>query len=202
MVVAWAKTPTTCGKTNGVSTIPSANRPGPDEPPVAGATVSMATVSMATVSFDSDDARWVVARAEAELVERYGFLAEEEHGLVAAEFAPPGGAFVVARSAPDVRPVGGVGLRADGGIGEIKRLWVVPARRGTGIARALMGEVEQLARRQGHAKLRLETGSRQPEAVALYETSGWIRADEGWGDRIMRPGSVRFTKELGPPPAP
>jgi GNAT superfamily N-acetyltransferase len=175
-----------------VSTLPSASEPEPGELPLA----------IAIEPFDSDDARWVVTRAEAELVERYGFLAEEERDLVAAEFAPPGGAFLVARAAPGAPPVGGVGLRYEGGIGEIKRLWVLPARRGTGVARALMREIEEVARRQGHASLRLETGSRQPEAVALYDASGWIRRDEGWGARVLRPGSVRFAKDLGRRPAP
>jgi GNAT superfamily N-acetyltransferase len=159
-------------------------------------------VTIGIEPFDSDDSRWVVAQAEAELVARYGFLAEEEHGLAAAEFEPPGGTFLVARTEYGTRPVGGVGLRCGGGIPEIKRLWVAPAHRGTGIARALMRRIEEVARQQGHSSLRLETGSRQPEAMALYDDSGWIRRDQGWGERTVRPGSVRFAKDLDPDAAP
>jgi GNAT superfamily N-acetyltransferase len=150
--------------------------------------------------FESVASQWVVAHAEVELVKRYGFLAGEESGLAGEEFAPPGGAFLVARAGTDGAPIGGVGVRrSTARTGEIKRLWVHQDRRGTGVARALMGEIEAVARRLGYTSLRLETGSRQPEAMALYESLGWCRRDEGW-TTPMRPGSVRFSKDLEGPP--
>jgi len=59
------------------------------------------------------------------------------------------------------------------GVGEIKRLYVSPEARGLGLSRRLMAEADALAVRLGHGTLRLETGTKQPEAVRLYETSGW-----------------------------
>jgi GNAT superfamily N-acetyltransferase len=58
----------------------------------------------------------------------------------------------------DGRPVAGGGLRPLGdGIAEVKRMYVVPDRRGEGLARRLLGELEVLARDAGYARLRLDT---------------------------------------------
>jgi len=139
----------------------------------------MHDVTLRVEPYATDGPRFVVARAEAELVERYGFLDAGEHGLTAAMFDPPQGAFWVARRPRDAGPpVGGVGLRAvDEGIGEVRRLWVDPAARGRGVGRALMAALEEEAARRGLSTLRLATGDRQPEAVALYEATGWDRID-------------------------
>jgi GNAT superfamily N-acetyltransferase len=154
-------------------------------------------VTIGPEPFDAAGCRWVVARAEAELEERYGFVAPTERGLTGAEFDPPTGAFLVARSINDQTPVGGVGLRRiREGTAEVKRLWVLPEHRRAGIAAALMGEIEDVARRLGYATLRLETGSGQPEAVALYDRFGWLRTDAEWDGTPVHPGSIRFTKAL------
>jgi GNAT superfamily N-acetyltransferase len=147
--------------------------------------------------FDSDAVQWVVAQAEAELVARYGFMADSESGLSAAKFDPPAGACLVARSAAGGRLVGGVGLRPHNHeIGEVKRLWVDPAERGRGIARSLMASLEVTAVELGFASLRLETGAAQPEAIALYASSGWERQLEDWAGGPIMVGSVHFTKDL------
>ncbi|WP_237771075.1 GNAT family N-acetyltransferase [Kribbella sp. ALI-6-A] len=59
------------------------------------------------------------------------------------------------------------------GDGESKRMYVLPKARGRGFARALLAGLEDLARTAGHPVLRLSTGDRQPEAIALYEASGY-----------------------------
>ena len=157
-----------------------------------------ASLELADEPFAGDGPRWVVARAERELVVRYGFLHEDEQGLTAAMFDPPAGSFLVARrgDAPGP-PLGGVGLRAldpdrHPTLGEVRRLWVDPDRRGQGIGRRLMAALENTARDMGLTALCLVTGERQPEAVALYQSTGWALADpdtERYG--------YRFTKELG-----
>ena len=159
-----------------------------------------ATFVLAQEPFASDGPRWVVAQAESELVVRYGFLHEGEQGLTAAMFDPPAGAFLVARRGHATGPpLGGVGLRAihpdrDPAVGEVRRLWVDPDQRGQGIARRLMAALEDTARHLGLFSLRLVTGERQPEAVALYHATGWELAD-------LDPAQYgyRFTKELGGP---
>jgi len=144
--------------------------------------------------------RWVVARAEAELVARYGFLDTGEHGLTAAMFDPPGGAFLVARTGADAGAVGGVGLRTVAvGTGEVRRLWVDPVWRGRGVARALMAELEQAALDLGLGALQLGTGDRQPEAVALYRATGWERVHVGRDGQPLPDWFIRFTKTLSAP---
>jgi GNAT superfamily N-acetyltransferase len=146
-------------------------------------------VTIGREDYGSGGPRFVVARAEAELVERYGFLDAGEHGLTAAMFDPPTGAFLVGRAGDAGPPVGGVGLRAMGpDTGEVRRLWVDPAWRGRGVGRALMAALELAAADLGHMRLQLATGDRQPEAVALYEATGWARVDvEVCGIRFVKP---------------
>jgi GNAT superfamily N-acetyltransferase len=57
--------------------------------------------------------------------------------------------------------------------GEVKRVYVVPDQRGRGYARPLMTALLALAVEQGYSYLQLETGTAQPEAIGLYERSGW-----------------------------
>ena len=142
----------------------------------------------------------VVTRAEEELIARYGFLDEGELGLTAAAFDPPAGAFVVAVPRAGGPPVGGVGLRTvTPGTGEVKRLWVDPGWRGLGVGRALMTAIEVRAAAAGLTRLRLATGDRQPEAIALYTSSGWDRHDEDWGGGPINCGAVQFSKALTSP---
>jgi GNAT superfamily N-acetyltransferase len=90
----------------------------------------------------------------------------------AADFAPPGGAFVVGFD--DDEPVCGGGVkRLPDGAAEIKRMYVVPAARRRGLARALLCALEDTARALGYEIVRLDTGPRQPHAQALYEASGY-----------------------------
>lgn len=88
------------------------------------------------------------------------------------DFAPPGGAFLVAFE--DGRPVacGGIKQLAPG-TGEVKRMYVVPAARGRGHARRLLAALERTAAELGHRRMRLDTGPRQPHARALYESAGY-----------------------------
>ena len=81
------------------------------------------------------------------------------------------------------------------GDGELKRMYVLPAARGRGMARALLAGLEELARAAGHPVLRLATGERQPEAVALYESSGYVRTTP-WGKYVDQPLAFCHAKEL------
>lgn len=90
----------------------------------------------------------------------------------AAAMEAPRGAFLIAVS--DGRAIGCVGLKGtDKGYAEIKRLWIDPSARGLGLATRLMAEIEARARALGIARLRLDTNSALPEAIALYRRAGW-----------------------------
>ncbi|MFC9686901.1 GNAT family N-acetyltransferase [Kribbella sp. NPDC056951] len=72
-------------------------------------------------------------------------------------------------------PVGCVGLQPVGpGLGEIKRMYVDPSARGWGLSRHLLTAVEAEAQRNGITRLRLETGTQQLEAIALYTHHGYV----------------------------
>ena len=153
-----------------------------------------ATFTLAVEPYCDECPQWVVAQAEAEIVMRYGNLDGDEQGLTASMFDPPQGAFVVARRGDAAGPpAGGVGVRAlRPGVGQIRRLWVDPALRGQGIARALMAGVEDAAHELGLFELRLGTGDRQPEAVALYASAGYPgRADSPPGRPAWSPSRTR-----------
>lgn len=60
-----------------------------------------------------------------------------------------------------------------GGAVEIKRMYVVPAARGRGVARALLATLETEARRRGFVVARLDTGPRQPSAERMYREAGY-----------------------------
>jgi len=60
---------------------------------------------------------------------------------------------------------------------EVKRVYVAPSARGTGVSTILMSELERIAAAQGSDRLILQTGDRQPDAVALYEKIGYTRIE-------------------------
>lgn len=88
------------------------------------------------------------------------------------EFVPPRGRFLVAYD--HHHPVGCGGVkRLDDATGEIKRVYVAPDARGRGVARALLGALEAAATELGCRSVRLDTGDRQPEALALFRSAGY-----------------------------
>ena len=117
------------------------------------------TVTIATAAFDGPEVR--------------GLLAHLPWGvgdLTAAEFAAPDGAAFVAFA--DGVPVGCVGvrrLRAE--VGEVKRLFVLPAVQRRGVARALLGELESAARALGYRELWLDTHDAGP--ADLFRSIGY-----------------------------
>ena len=85
--------------------------------------------------------------------------------------------------------------RMPGRYGEIKRIYVDPAARGRGIGRAMMEALESDLLARGIHLARLETGVRQPEALALYRHCGYVRIPP-FGDYREDPLSVFLEKRL------
>jgi putative acetyltransferase len=79
--------------------------------------------------------------------------------------------------------------------GEIKRMYVQPSCRGLGAAKSLLESLEQAARDAGVARMVLETGPAQPEALGLYERHGFTRCGP-YGDYGDDPLSVFMQKPL------
>ncbi len=113
-----------------------------------------------------------------ELAARFerGFDVSLSRDPEAANMLPPLGAFFVAMS--DGLPLGCGGLKGDGSeVAEVKRLWIDPCARGTGLAQRFMAEIENAARALGITTLRLDTNSALPEAAKLYRKLGWAEID-------------------------
>ena len=72
-------------------------------------------------------------------------------------------------------PVGHAALRWLGADLELKRMYVAPSHRGTGVSVALLSAVEDAAAQLGAPRIVLQTGDRQPDAVRLYEKTGYRR---------------------------
>ena len=89
----------------------------------------------------------------------------------------------------------GAFVLGDAGQAEMKRVFVAPAARGKGIARALMEALEREAAQRGVTLMQLETGIKQPEAIALYRKLGY--AERGpFGTYKPDPLSLFMEKRL------
>ena len=135
-------------------------------------------------SFDDPVVQGLVEELQQEFLQRYG--GPDETHLDVPMFERPAGAFFVGFSADGPVAMGGWRFRPDvqclGGevAAEIKRMYVVPRAQRRGHARALLAHLEQTARDAGADLMVLETGIKQPEAIALYESSGYVTVD-GFG---------------------
>jgi GNAT superfamily N-acetyltransferase len=90
-----------------------------------------------------------------------------------ADFAPPaGGSFLVGWEGEAAICCGGIKRLPDGAC-EIKRMFVVPAARGRGVAGSLLVALEDEARALGYAVVRLDTGPKQPHAERMYRAAGY-----------------------------
>lgn len=81
------------------------------------------------------------------------------------------------------------------GVAEIKRMFVHPTFRGQGIAGKILAELETWACEQHSHSCVLETGFNQPEAISLYQKSGYSRIDN-YGPYAGVPTSLCLKKEL------
>lgn len=109
------------------------------------------------------------------------------------EFDAPLGGFLVLMDGE--RTVAGGGIRCYApGTAEVKRMWTNPEYRRQGHASTIMRALEDLATELGYARLRLETGYAQPEAIALYSGLGYIDI----GNYGIYDHAFGFERELAP----
>lgn len=155
--------------------------------------------------YDGPVAAALVQQLMVELNERYAgvddadgpdddaYLAEVTPVMVSA----PRGTFVVAWL--DGVPAGCGAIKpldADPTVGEVKRMFTAPHARGRGVGRAVLVRLEAAATDLGYHRLQLETGTAQPEAISLYESSAWVRIPP-YGHYRASPASVCFAKSVG-----
>ncbi|MFF8592607.1 GNAT family N-acetyltransferase [Streptomyces sp. NPDC015220] len=131
------------------------------------------------VPFDHPDAVKLNDEVQAEYHVRYGDGGDATV-LDTADFRPPNGVYLIAYD-EDGTPVATGGWRSqdengegnEDGDAELKRMFVVASMRGRGLARRILAALEEDARAAGRVRMVLETGTKQPEAVALYVSSGY-----------------------------
>lgn len=118
---------------------------------------------------NDEDFLTLVALLDAELRERDG----AEHSFYA-QFNKPVGLAGVVTVYLDGEVVGcGAFKHYDEATAEIKRMFVRPNARGNRVAARVLAELEVWAGETGHSRSILETGKKQPEAIALYTRSGY-----------------------------
>ncbi|MFI5554246.1 GNAT family N-acetyltransferase [Streptomyces sp. NPDC051738] len=131
------------------------------------------------VSFAHPDAVKLNDQVQAEYGVRYGDGGDAT-AMDAADFEPPNGHYLIAYDDLGT-PVASGGWRVQDengegnrdGDAELKRMYVVESMRGRGLARRILAALEEDARAAGRIRMVLETGAKQPEAVALYASSGY-----------------------------
>ncbi|PWI16162.1 GNAT family N-acetyltransferase [Streptomyces sp. Act143] len=131
------------------------------------------------VSFDHPDAIKLNDQVQAEYAVRYGDDGDATP-LAPSDFEPPNGVYLIAYDEFG-SPVATGGWRTQDandegyrdGDAELKRMYVIEQARGNGLARRILAALEEDARAAGRVRMVLETGIKQPEAIALYASSGY-----------------------------
>lgn len=140
-------------------------------------------------------AQALVAAALAELAMRYGGEGDATP-INGADFSPPDGCFLAAFV--DGRPVGCGAWRTLAGsrdTAELKRMYTAPEFRGRGVAGGILRALEKSAHAAGRHRAVLETGTAQPEAIAMYERYGYARIP-GFGHYRDHADCVSFGRDL------
>jgi putative acetyltransferase len=154
------------------------------------------TLSITSVDVHLPEAALLIERLTSELANRYN-----DDG--AGDFHPddvqsPRSGFLLARFDGQAVACGGFRRLADD-VAEIKRMFVDPAFRGRGIGRRLLTTLEEHIRLAGYARVQLDTGTMQPEAVGLYESAGYHRIAP-YGFYRDDPRCICYEKDLVPKP--
>jgi GNAT superfamily N-acetyltransferase len=152
----------------------------------------MSDITFAVAPFDAPVSAELTEAVQQEYMVRYG--QRDATVITAAEFAPPQGIFVIGWDVDQPIACGGVRL-VEPGVGELKRMYVAPHARRRGIARRLLHKLEGEAVVLGATTLRLETGLHQPEAIALYDSEGYIDV-EPFGHYACHPLARHLAKTL------
>ncbi|MCX5111412.1 GNAT family N-acetyltransferase [Streptomyces sp. NBC_00378] len=151
--------------------------------------------------FDHPDAVKLNDQVQLEYAERYGDEGDVTP-LDPSMFEPPHGLYLLAYDELE-RPVATGGWRPQDrndegysdGDAELKRMFVIPEGRGKGLARRILAVLEEDARAAGRVRMVLETGDRQPEAIALYVSSGYAPCEK-FGHYRMYESSRCYAKPL------
>ena len=158
-------------------------------------------MSIRPVPYDHPDAVKLNDEVQAEYHVRYGDGGDATP-LDPSDFAPPNGVYLLAYDENDT-PVASGGWRVQNtngegnrdGDAELKRMYVTEGMRGRGLARRILAALEEDARAAGRLRMVLETGTQQPEAIALYTSSGYEPCEK-FGYYRFHDSSLCYAKPL------
>ena len=150
------------------------------------------TFTLERVRYDSAAAHQLIEELQEEYVLRYG--GRDETPVDPDDFAPPLGSFFLVHRDAEVVGCAGMRRRSEEDV-EVKRMFVRRPFRGRGYSRDLLALVEKEARTLGFSRVLMETGLAQPEAMHLYETSGYERIP-GFGHYRNEPQNRCYAKVL------
>jgi putative acetyltransferase len=156
----------------------------------------MTEIRITEEPFDGPDGSALLAAQERELAERYT-------GVAGPGVTPTADltVFLVARDAETGEALGCGALRAHTPeIVEVKRMYVTPEARRRRLGREILAALEREAALRHFVTVRLETGERQPESIALYESAGYL-AVAPWGNYADDPRSRCYERDITPSPA-
>jgi GNAT superfamily N-acetyltransferase len=151
-------------------------------------------IQIRSTRYGSATAQKLIAELMADLEERYG--SGDATPVAGIEFDPPDGGFLVAYL--DGQPVACGAWRSHGhsaDVAEVKRVFVRAQARRQGLAKQIMAALEDDARDRGRKRIVLETGTSQPEAMALYQALGY-ECIPNFGYYKDEPGARCFAKTL------
>lgn len=148
---------------------------------------------------DDPNAALLVDHMVDHLLELYPDLDRCAARLDPDDFRPPQGGWILVEL--EGQPVACGGVRACGAFGqavaELKRIWVEPSARGSGVSRLLLAQCELLAQALGYREVVLDTGPLQVAAMRLYEASGY-RKIPNYGVNAASTFMISFAKSLAP----
>ncbi len=168
-------------------------------PETAGGPREPEGLHLVPTGYDDEVVRALDEELQQIYVERYG--GRDETPMSPEQFVPPRGHFVVGYVHGRPVTMGGWRLRAAGPAlpgkrpAEIKRMFVREQARGRGLGRRVLAELERAADAAGVDWLVLETGDRQPEAVALYRSAGYVEIG-AFGVYADEDGSLYLGKRI------
>ena len=135
-------------------------------------------VELRAGSADSAESRRLLAAYEQELVSLGVVLNHGwSGGVTPDQLVPPRGAWLVGWRGEEAVACGGLRLLSPE-VAEVKRMYVDPSARGSGLARRLVAALEQEAVALGARVVRLDTGREMAPAVALYRSSGYREVED------------------------
>jgi len=156
--------------------------------------MSQVSIEITAVDPRIPEALGLIRALSEELAQRYDHVDDGSGHFNPEDALSPRSVFLIGRVGGRAVACGAFRL-LEGDIAGIKRMFVVPDCRGHGYSTAILTELERLARKDGYIAVRLETAERQPEAIHLYQRSGYQRIPN-FDIYVNSKRSVCFEKRL------